>query len=287
MTYSTPLEATFEGKADGTQAIIDIAQAAVAPQALEPGKVHVVALGRGQFQQIDLTGPQHTGVPARKSGTTVVRDVDSFLAYFDKHGDESTEVYADVESRTITAVLDAHTAAAARWGGHRLELRLRATSAWRAWIGADNALMSQGAFAEFIEDNLVDLVEPDSATMLELAQSFEATTSAEFQSSQRLDSGQRRFSYTEDVQAKAGAKGDIVIPATLTLALRPFEGCEAYRVTARFRYRLDRQKGALTLGFKIERPEDTLSAAFEDIRTLVDDGTPEEIAVLNGAPARI
>ncbi|MFD5682154.1 DUF2303 family protein [Streptomyces bacillaris] len=283
MTYSTPLEARFES--DGTQAIIDIAQAAVAPQALEPGKVHVVALGRGQFQQIDLTGPQHTGVPARKSGATVVRDVNSFLAYFDKHGDESTEVYADVESRTITAVLDAHTAEAARWGGHRLELRLRATSAWTAWMGANNDLMSQALFAEFIEDNLVDLVEPDSATMLELAQSFEATTSAEFQSSQRLDSGQRRFSFVEDVQAKAGHKGEITIPATLMLALRPFEGTEPYAVTARFRYRLDRQKGELRLGFKIERPEDTLASAFNDIRALVDDGIPEGIAVLNGAPA--
>ncbi|MFJ2292142.1 DUF2303 family protein [Streptomyces sp. NPDC087894] len=282
MTYPTTLEA----KADGTQAIIDVAQAAVAPHALEPGKVHVVALGRGEFRQIDLTGPEHTGKPPRKTGTTTVRDVDSFLAYFDKHGDESTEVYADVEMRTITAVLDAHAADAPRWSRHRLELRLRPTSAWSAWIHADNKLMSQAAFAEFIEDNLVDLVEPDSATMLELAQSFEATTSAEFQSSQRLDSGQRRFSYVEDVQAKAGHKGDIVIPATLTLALRPFEGCEPYKVVARFRYRLDRQKGELQLGFKIERPEDTLTSAFNDIRVLVDNGIPEHIAVLNGAPAR-
>ncbi|NEB57617.1 DUF2303 family protein [Streptomyces griseus] len=280
MTYTT-LEAT----ADGTQAIIDIAQAAVAPQALESGKVHVVALGRGQFQQIDLTGPQHTGIPARKSGSTLVRDVDSFLAYFDKHGDDNSEVYADVESRTITAVLDAHTADDARWGGHRLELSLRATSAWRAWMGADNELMSQGAFAEFIEDNLVDLVEPTAATMLELAESFEVTTSAEFQSSQRLDSGARKFSYVEEQTGKAGHKGEITIPATLTLALRPFEGTEPYAVTARFRYRLDRQKGELRLGFKIERPEDTLASAFNDIRTLVDDGIPEGIAVLNGAPA--
>lgn len=280
MTYSTPLEVG----ADGTQAIIDIAQAAVAPQPLEPGKVHVVALGRGQFQQIDLTGPQHTGIPARKSGTTTVRDVDSFLAYFDKHGDNNSEVYADIENRTITAVLDAHTAEDARWGGHRLELRLRETSAWRAWMGADGELASQALFAEFIEDNLVDLVEPTAATMLELAESFEVTTSAEFQSSQRLDSGARKFSYVEEQTGKAGHKGDITIPATLTLALRPFEGTEPYKVTARFRYRLDKAKGELRLGFKIERPGDVLAAAFDDIRVLVDNGIPEGIAVLNGAP---
>ncbi|MFD8687806.1 DUF2303 family protein [Streptomyces sp. NPDC059651] len=280
MTYST----TLDSKADGNaQAIIDVAQAAAAPQVLEPGKVHVIALGRGEFRQIDLTAPEHTGKPPRKTGTTVVRDVDSFLAYFDKHGDNNTEVYADVERRTITAVLDAHTTEDARWGGHRLQLSLRETSAWRAWTAADNQLVTQGQFAEFIEDNLVDLVEPDSATMLELAQSFEATTSAEFQSSQRLDSGQRTFTYAEEVQAKAGHKGEITIPATLVLALAPFEGTERYKVTARFKYRLDRQKGELRLGFKIERPEDILTAAFNDIRTLIDSDVP--MAVLNGAPA--
>ncbi|MFD3749711.1 DUF2303 family protein [Streptomyces cyaneofuscatus] len=279
-------DATMAPDLNGTQAVIDVAMRAGQPRQLDPGFIYTLVTPGGGVQKVDLTGPEHTGIPARKSGTTLVRDVDSFLVYFDKHGDESSEVYADVESRTITAVLDAHTADDARWGGHRLELRLRPTSAWRAWTSIDGQLVPQGQFAEFIEDNLVDLVEPDSATMLELAESFEATTSAEFQSSQRLDSGQRRFSFVEDVQAKAGHKGEITIPATLTLALRPFEGCEAYRVTARFRYRLDRQKGALTLGFKIERPEDILAAAFEDIRTLVDDGIPEEIAVLNGAPSR-
>ncbi|MET9973895.1 DUF2303 family protein [Streptomyces microflavus] len=279
MTYSTPLEVG----ADGTQAIIDIAQAAVVPQPLEPGKVHVVALGRGQFQQIDLTGPEHTGIPARKSGTTVVRDVESFLAYFDKHGNDDSEVYADVERRTITAVLDAHTAEDARWGGHRVELHLRETSAWRAWTSMDGQLIPQGQFAEFIEDNLVDLVEPTAATMLELAESFEVTTSAEFQSSQRLDSGARKFSYVEEQTGKAGHKGDITIPATLTLALRPFEGTEPYKVIARFKYRLDKAKGELRLGFKIERPGDVLAAAFADIQTLIDSDVP--MAVLNGAPA--
>ncbi|WP_405676855.1 YfdQ family protein [Streptomyces sp. NBC_01511] len=278
MTYSTTLEA----KADGIQAVIDVAQAATAPVALEPGKVHIVALGRGEHRQIDLTGPEHTGVPARKSGTTIVRDVTSFLAYFDKHGDDDSEVYADVEQRTITAVLDAHSAEGARWGRHRLQLQLRHTPAWLAWTKVDNQLMPQKDFAEFIEDNLLDLVDPSAATMLELAESFEATTSAAFQSSQRLDNGQRRFSYTEEISAKAGHKGDIVIPATLTLALRPFEGSEPYSVTARFKYSLAKEE--LRLGVKLDRPGDVLAAAFDDIRTLIDSDVP--MAVLNGAPLR-
>ena len=279
-SYSAPLEATLEGRADGTQAIIDVAQRAAQAQQLEAGHVYAVAVG-DRVERIDLTGPEYTGKPPRKAGTTIVRDYDSFIAYFTKHSDDDTEVYADIERRTITAVLDAHHPGAPRWGSHRLELRLRPTAAWEAWTAQDNKLVPQDKFGEFVEDNLTDFVEPTAATMLELAESFEATTKAEFQSSQRLDSGQRRFAYTEDVQAKAGHRGEITIPATLTLALRPFEGAEPYKVIARFKYRLD--AGNLTLGFKIERPGDILAAAFDDIRTLIDADIP--MAVLNGAPA--
>lgn len=279
-------DATLPQELNGTQAVIDIALRAGQPRELEPGFVYGVVTNSGAFQKIDLTGPEYTGEPGRKSGTTAVRDVDSFLAYFGKHSDEHSEVYADATTSVITAVLDAHTAEDPRWGCHRLELRLQQTAAWKAWTSMDGQLVPQAQFAEFIEDNLVDLVEPDSATMLELAESFEVTTSAEFQSSQRLDSGARKFSYVEEQTGKAGHKGDITIPATLTLALVPYEGTEPYRVTARFKYRLDKAKGALTLGFKIERPEDTLTAAYEDIRTLIATGIPEGIAVLNGTPAR-
>ncbi|MFE7128916.1 DUF2303 family protein [Streptomyces sp. NPDC057617] len=264
------------------QAVIDIALRAARPVELAVGQIYAVATASGQIHQIDLTGEQYLDTPKRKAGTTVVRDVPSFMAYFDKHADKNSELYADVERRTITAVLDAHTGQDARWGRHRLELQLRHTTAWTAWTGMDNRLVPQDKFADFVEDNLVDFVEPTAATMLELAESFEATTTAEFQSSQRLDSGQRKFAYTEDVQAKAGHRGEITIPATLTLALKPFEGTEPYKVLARFKYRLD--KGNLTLGFKIERPEDILAAAFADIRTLIDSDT--EMAVLNGSPTR-
>ncbi|MGW7196613.1 DUF2303 family protein [Streptomyces chryseus] len=279
-SYPSTLEARLEGKSDGPQAVIDIAQRAAEAKQLDPGHVYAFALG-DRVHQVDLTGPEHTGRPPRKSGTTVVRDVDSFMAYFDKHSDASTEVYADLESRTITAVLDAHTKDGARWGGHRLQLRLRPTTAWSTWMAQDGQMLKQEAFAEFIEDNLVDLVEPDAATMLELAESFEATTSASFQSGTKLASGQRQLTYVEDVQAKAGSRGDIVIPAVLKLALRPFEGSDAFAVTARFRYRLANQ--VLTLGFKIERPDDVLANAFDDVRTAIDSDV--EMAVLNGAPA--
>ncbi|MEV0090394.1 DUF2303 family protein [Streptomyces sp. NPDC050738] len=275
-------ETTLASNPGGLEAVIDIAMRAGQPAQLETGHVYALVTHSGTVQQIDLTGEQYRDAPKGKLGTTVVRDVDSWLAYFTKHADDSTEVYADVQERTITAVLDAHTANDPRWGKHRLELRLRTTTAWEAWTKIDGTYLKQDAFAEFLEDNFGDLVEPDQATMLEIAESFQATTKADFKSGTKLSSGQRTLSYVEDVQATAGSRGDIVIPTILKLGLRPFEGADPFEATARFRYRLS--QNGLTLGIKIERPEDILAQAFDDVRTAI--AAIVTVPVLNGAPIR-
>jgi uncharacterized protein YfdQ (DUF2303 family) len=266
---------------DGVQAIIDTAQAAAGPVALETGKVHVLALGRGQHTLVDLTGDKYRDAPARKTGTTVVRDVPSFLAYYDKHHDDASEVYADAEQLTVVAVLDAHAIDGARFGRHRLVLQLRKTDTWTAWARHSGHLMGQEDFAEHIQDRLAGIIEPTAASMLEVAQSISATTKASFGSGVRLHSGERQLTYTEETTAKAGSKGQLTIPEWFTLGLVPFEGAEGYKVGARFRYRI--RDGHLTLGYKLDSPEDVLRTAFGDIRTLIDSGITEP--VLNGTPA--
>ena len=264
-----------------TQAVIDTALRSAQPHQLDTGRVYAFVTPTG-VEQVDLTGERYRDTPARKTGTTTVRDVASFLAYYDKHCDDGSEVYADAEKLTVTAVLDAHQAASARFGQHRLVLALRKTPAWTTWVRYSGQLLAQEEFAEHIEDRLADIVTPAAATMLEVAQSISATTSAAFGSSVRLHSGERRLTYTEETTARAGGKGELTIPERFTLGIVPFEGAEGYKLEARFRYRISRD-GKLTLGYKLDRPEDVLAAAFADIRTLVDSGVAEP--VLNGTPA--
>jgi uncharacterized protein YfdQ (DUF2303 family) len=217
-TYTTaPAE-----QLDGIQSVIDIAQQAAKPEALETGNYYVVTTAAG-VQRVDLTGPEHTGKPPRKSGTTTVRDATSFTAYFEKHADEHTEVYADAERLTVTAVLDAHTKDEARWSGHRLTLSLRQTEAWKQWLALDGKLQGQEQFAEFLEDHLPELRNPSAAEMLEIAQSIQATSNVDFQSGIRLSSGQRQIQYVETATAKAGQKGQLTIPEVFTIGLVPFE----------------------------------------------------------------
>ncbi len=267
---------------DNLQAVIDTALRSAEPAELATGRVYAWLTPGGGVQKIDLTGDDYRDTPARKSGITTLRDVGSFLAYHAKHSDDATEVYADAEALTITSVLDAHTGDTARWGRHRAVLALRTTKAWTEWLASSGRLMDQETFANFLEDHLPDLLEPDAATMLEIAQSIQAATKANFQSGTRLTSGERRLVYTEETTAKAGQRGELTIPETFVIGLKPFEGADGYRLTARFRYRIN--GGNLQLGYKLERPEDVQQSAFADVLAAVTAAV--EQPVMNGSPAR-
>lgn len=222
--------------------------------------------------------------PRRKTGTVVVRDAASFLAYFGKHAWADSEVYADDEKGTVTAVLNAHQAGAdgaAQWQDHRVVLRMVPTPAWQRWVASSGKLMPQVDFAEHIESSLSDIVDPAAAAMLELAQTFEATKSVDFESANRLSSGERRLEYKETIAAKAGQRGQIDIPTRITLGLAPWRGGDTYRVDAHFRYRIS--DGHLYLGYVLDRPEDVLDAAFREITAQIADeldGRP----LLHGIP---
>lgn len=268
---------------DNIKHVIDTAQQATVPQALEIGRVYSVAQGNGTSKTIDLTGDAYLDTPARKTGNATVRDTASFLAYYAKHSDEGTEVYADVEQRTVTAVLDAHTADGARWAFHKVTLALRTTQAWRDWTDLSGKLMDQNAFAEHLEDHLADIRQPAAAEMLEIAQSIQAATKVDFKSSTRLNSGERQLEYVETIAAKAGHTGQLTIPETFTIGVKVFEGAElGDEITARLRYRIE--NNGLRIGFRLDRPEDALAAAFADVVTAIEDGVSGG-TVLNGTPA--
>ena len=262
------------------QTIVDTALRTVPPAELQPGKVYAFHTATG-VHKVDLTGDGYRDAPDRKVGTTTVRDAVSLMAYFDKHADADSEVYADAERLTITAVLDAHRPDAPRWNSHVVKLQLRTTEAWQQWLALDGKLVNQEQFAEFLEDHLPELLEPSAAEMLEIAQSIQAATKVDFQSGTRLATGERQFKFVETTTAKAGQRGELTIPETFTIGLIPFEGSEGYKLTARLRYRIvDTQ---LKIGYKLDRPGDIIRTAFGDVVTAI--GEQIDQPVMNGTPA--
>jgi uncharacterized protein YfdQ (DUF2303 family) len=264
-------------------ALIEQAALSAKPDELTPGGIYAYKTREG-VKLIDLTGPEHTGEVDRKKGTVTVEDVASFAAYHSKHADPDTEIYANLDRRTITAVLNAHTPIGARFEDHRLTLRLTPTHQWSIWSNASGRYMGQTEFAEFLEDNLADIArEPvDAATMLEVATSFQAKTKVSFSSGTVLSSGDLRLNYQEETDATAGAKGQIVVPKKFAIGVAVFDDTDPYRIEARFRHRIE--GGKLKLAYILERPQDVMLDAFKTIVTKVQEQL--EVTVMRGEPAR-
>lgn len=271
---------------DNAKTIVDTAYAAAEPAKVDINLRTVVVPDGAHLERIDLR--DHQDVPRRKRGTVKVDDADSFNAYVKKHELGQTEVWADLVNTRVVAVINAHMGTTddgvedyAGWGDHRAVLAVRKTDSWNAWTNLDRQFINQRDFAEHIEDRAAEIAKPTGAEMLELAQSFQAKQGVEFESSKRLSSGESQLVYKETIAAKAGQRGQLDIPAQIELALQPFDGAPAYKVTARFRYRIT--GGQLLLSYALDRPDDVLRNAFLDVVTLVEDdlerkvfrGTPE------------
>lgn len=265
-TLGSPVALSEIPDRGAVDAVIDLATSAAGPNALEEGQVYAVAVPAGATVQIvDRDLDAYRDHPRQTKGRFTVRTADSLAAYLSKHELPQSELWADLETSRITAVIDAHQGAdqPAGWAQHRAVLQLVHTPAWLAWAGINGKLLPQVEFSEFIEQRTIDFVDPAGADVLELAQSFQAARAGRFESSQRLNSGETNLVWKEDVQATAGKSGNIAIPDVLELALIPYEGGAAYRVRARLRYRLN--NGALALGVVLERPEDVLRDAFDEV----------------------
>ncbi len=273
--------------ADQTEAEVvrDLAYETARPAVLEPGRRYAWRSPDGVITETDLT----QDLPPRRTGTVTVRDVASFAAYYEKHADDSSEVFADIAKATVTAVLDAHRGSnddfPARYQQHRLVLALQTTLPWRTWLGQDRVMMAQLAFAEFLEDNYRDIAPGGAvkaADLLEIAQSFQATTKSEFVSGQRLSSGEFELTMSEQATASAGRKRNITIPTEFDLAISPYEDCDAKVIAARFRYRATQD--GLKLGYFLNDPARHAEQAVKDIVAKVSQALAGKVVML-GVPA--
>lgn len=268
---------------NAAEIIRDLSLGSAGPSLLEPGCIYAW-LDAGQVHKINLTGDEYLDEPRRKRGTVAVRDVASFAQYYSKHASEHSEVFADLDAATVTAVLNAHTEDGADWQDHRLALVMVKTPQWVTWTTANRQMMSQATFAEFIEDNAADVAPGGPATaadLLEMAQKFQAHTKVQFSSGKRLKSGETQLVYSETVEAKAGERGTIEIPNDFELALAPFEDCAPYRVKARFRFRL--ADGAVRMAYHLDDPARTFRDAVGQVVAKAEEAC--SVKIMRGRPA--
>lgn len=225
---------------------------------------------------------QYADFPHRKKGIVKVLDATSFIEYYQLFSDENSRVFADETQSLVLAILDYHGAGSdggPRWGGHRVRLDLRHSPEWLTWTGKDGHAMTQVGFAEFMEDNAPDIVNPSAATMLEMARTLQAKTDVDYSSAIRTNNGQVQLTYNETVKGTYGS-GKVEIPEEFSIYIPAYIGTPRVPVRARLRYRLN--GGKLKIWYNLLQPDEIERKAFVDTLGSIKDGL--KVNIINGNP---
>lgn len=219
---------------------------------------------------------QYQDEPARMREHHAFHDVESFILYCSDFRagftNGESRMFGSKVNSTFTAIFD-YTG----WGEHTAKYVCPLSEEWKRWSGMSGKQTNQQAFAQFIEDNLPDVIEPEGAAMLEISRTLEAKKNVNFISNTRLRDSTVDFVFEEKVEATA-QKGSIKIPEVFKIKIPVYDNGELHVIQAKLRYRLE--GGKLSIWYELDRAHKVLEAAFQAVRKQIEDGL--EVKALMG-----
>lgn len=211
--------------------------------------------------------------PERKSGTSRVTTLESFLQLTNRHSTEHSVIFAntDWKAPSLTTIIDYHQdekGGAADNGKHRVHYPFPLSEEWQAWVKMDKQPMNQQAFAEFIEDHIGELASPheeeipywqeklggkiaypNELKLLSIGLKVHAETRVA--NSVTLQSGEGELTWQEEHRDMKGDK--LIVPSLFIVQLPPFFMGDAIRLPVRLRYRV--REGSVSWIFQMYRPD--------------------------------
>lgn len=206
---------------------------------------------------------KHMPVPSRVRKSVKFTEVDSFLDYFNLFAPSyKPRLFSKITGAGIEflAVFDYDGPGVKRedgnvsvpqpqWNTHTAFLNLNYHRDYQTLRNNADKWHEQEDFALFVEENTHLFVQPDAATMLELAQELKGHRNVGWQTGKRLADGRVRLEYIEEIEAKS-VRGEMSVPESLKLVSPIFEGFSPQDINAAFRYRLDGD-GGITFSYRL------------------------------------
>lgn len=207
--------------------------------------------------------------PRRTKAAVALNDSDSFLAYVERHANDSTVCWASFDPQKFTlsfsAVIDEHAKGTAGWRSHVATYTPAMSAEWKVWSGANKQAQEQIAFAEFIERNEPDIASqeglPTSLQMLALATEFEANSDKRIKSVARLQGGGVRLEYIDD--DKPDTLAQMKLFERFQIGIPVFWAGPGYRIDARLKYR--HGGGKVAFWYELIRPDRVHEAAAKEL----------------------
>ncbi len=196
----------------------------------------------------------------------------------------------------LVSVLDYHEGGpegSPRFGKHRGHYPFPVSDEWKAWTGSNGAAkaMSQEAFAEFIENRIVDIADPSTAgvgvsamadgiggtfampaKLLELSRGLQVNVGAAVKNAVNLGTGEAQINYVTTHADATGAA--LKVPTAFLIAIPVFVGGAPYQLAARLRYRV--REGGITWFYELFRADAAFDHAVKEACTkaATDTGLP-------------
>ncbi len=277
MTENPSLELEVGSPAGDVAAALDAARPNVESLAQPcPGVELLATRNDVKVHTVDLE--RWADEPTRARGLRRAVTAGGFVDLVNRLGDVRTIVYADLDQCELHAVLnDDVDGLTTGWRDHRVLFTPHPTPEWKLWIGGAG-LKAQDEFAAILEEGETEIRNPSATVMLELAETFHASTSAKFKQAGRRRDGRTQLVYEEEIEATAG-EGMVEIPDSFTIEVRPFYGASPVEVECRLRFRVAR--GDLAIGYVIHRPDEIRRASFErDVIGTITSGLSDAIQVV-------
>ena len=202
----------------------------------------------------------------------------------DAAGDEGESDTPEVGERVTVLFAVGNEAAQPNFGKHRIHYAFPLSEEWKAWVEANEAVMTQAEFALFIEDHIADLGAPTDAERIWLERDFQTTVAtpaqlvqlsrglqvnidAKVKNVQTLQSGEAQIAFEE---THLGADGKpLKVPGIFVLRIAPFFMGEQIDIPVRLRYRP--VQGQINWFYSIYQPDKHITARVRaDLRKVAE-----------------
>lgn len=211
--------------------------------------------------------------PLRIEAAPSFNDAASFGKYYEKFADTDSILFADLSSRKIKSIFDYHGPSDPDWCKHSASFNCELSDEWKIWLESNKRKMDQADFANFIENNLPDIIEPKAADMLEMIIDVSANTNVTFKSKYSLVDGRISMQYSED-RADSGNR-EMELPATFVINIPVFINTDATELEVKIRNRI--RDGKLVLWYELQQPHKEIDLAFRAIVETIKEITDAEI----------
>lgn len=240
--------------------------------------------------------------PERRKGTAIAHDLQTLIALSLRHKDDSSVVFCSFnrDKPSMLAVLNYNelgAEGAPRFGDHRVHYSFPFSDEWAAWRGQNDKWMDTLEFAGFVEDHLLDVMNPTQvgdkikSTLEQLAMSacepaelMRVSRGLKIRSEQsvadvhNLATGEMEVKFAVSSSNQDGTP--LSVPAAFVVGIPVFRNGVRFQVAARLRY--DFRGGNLKWKYLLHRWDLVIDTAILDACNDVKEQT--QMPVFMGAP---